>query len=126
MDLLERASSWLETQRQRHLSRAVRYQRGNQCVEVPASVGKSLFELDDGAGGVLRIESRDYLVAAADLQFAGHVVVPQAGDRILDQVGEQQLVCEVTVPDRRPVYSYTDGYRRTLRVHTQVIQSQGD
>ena len=70
-DLLERASNWLEEQRRRHASRVVTYARGSRTLDVLATIGKTLFEVDDGYGIVVRYESRDYLIQAADLVLDG-------------------------------------------------------
>ncbi len=70
-DLMEQAASWLGEQRQAHLSHAVLYCRGDDSAEVPATAGKTVFEIDDGYGAVERFESRDFLIAASALVLAG-------------------------------------------------------
>jgi hypothetical protein len=116
-DLLERASAWLEEQRTRHLTRTVTYRRGAASIPVAATVGKTVFELDDGAGAVLRTESRDYLILAADLSLG----LPQSGDRIVDQ----GWVYEVASFGQEPAWRYSDPYRQTLRIHTKQIEVSG-
>ena len=69
-DLLQQASNWLEEKRTQHAAGSVCYVRGGQTVELSATVGKTTFEVDDGYGVLVRHESRDYLVLAADLKFA--------------------------------------------------------
>ena len=71
-DLLESASNWLEDQRTRHATRTVTYRRGalgsgGPSVDVLATIGRTEFEVDDGAGALVKVESRDYLILAADL-----------------------------------------------------------
>lgn len=112
-DLLERASAWLEEQRSRHLTRTVTYRRGASSSQVAATVGKTVFDLDDGAGALLRVESRDYLILAADLA----VSTPQAGDQIVDQ----GVVYEVASFGSEPAWRYSDPYRRALRIHTKQV-----
>lgn len=112
-DLLERASAWLEDQRTRHLTRTVTYRRGAASSPVAATVGKTVFDLDDGGGAVLRVEARDYLILAADLSLG----TPQGGDRIVDQ----GVVYEVARFGGEPAWRYSDLYRRTLRIHTKQV-----
>ena len=100
-DLLEQASAWLEDQRVKHLTRTVTYQRGGNAAEVLATIGQTVFELDDGAGAMLRVEARDYLVLAADLVLAGVPTLPQRGDRIRETEGGsggRVFVYEVMAP----------------------------
>lgn len=118
-DLLERSSAWLETQRVKHMTRVVVYQRGAESVEVPATIGQTVFQIDDGAGALLRAESRDYLITATDLALGGSPALPQRGDRVRETQGTQVFVYEVMAPGDEPHWRWSDPYRRTLRVHTK-------
>jgi len=120
-DLLQRASAWLEDQRTKHLTQSVVYQRGTDTIEVLATIGSTVFQIDDGAGGVLRIEARDYLISAADLVLAGNPVVPQRGDQIRETQGRQVFVYEVIRPGDEPCWRWSDAYRQTLRIHTKQV-----
>lgn len=120
-DLLERSSAWLENQRVKHMTRPVVYQRGAESVEVPATIGQTVFQIDDGTGALLRTESRDYLVTAADLVLGGSPALPQRGDRIRETQGAQAFVYEVMAPGDEPHWRWSDPYRRTVRVHTKQI-----
>jgi hypothetical protein len=126
-DLLENSSVWLEAQRKRHLTRMVVYQRGvapsPQSVEVAATIGETIFQIDDGAGALLRVESRDYLITAADLVLGGTSVLPQRGDQIreTDALTGQIYVYAVMAPGDEPHWRWSDPYRRTLRVHTKHV-----
>jgi hypothetical protein len=115
-DLLGRASDWLESQRTRFATRLVIYQRGDQQADVAATVGKTVFDLDDGAGAVvIREESRDYLILTADLPFG----LPERGDRIGEAQGGQTFIYEVVGPGHEPCWRYSDPNRKTVRVHTK-------
>ena len=120
-DLLERSSAWLENQRVKHMTRPVLYQRGAASVEVGATIGETVFQVDDGAGALLRVESRDYLITATDLVLGGTSVLPQRGDRVRETQGTQVFVYEVVAPGDEPHWRWSDPYRRTLRVHTKQI-----
>ncbi|MEW6199163.1 MAG: hypothetical protein AB1601_10960 [Planctomycetota bacterium] len=121
VDLLEQGAAWLEDQRTRHMSRTVTYLRGGDSADLPATIGRTEFEQADEYGAIHRTESRDFLVSAAHLVLGDKVVLPQAGDRIRETVGEQIFLYEVMAPGGEPPWRYSDPYRRTLRVHTKFI-----
>jgi hypothetical protein len=123
-DLLAQASAWLEDQRKRHLTQSVVYQRGTATMPVLATIGATIFRLEDGAGALLRVESRDYLITAADLVLAGVSIVPKRGDRILETPGSRTFIYEVSAPGDEPEWRWSDPYRTTLRIHTQQVDSQ--
>ena len=121
-DLLQNAAEWLARQQASHLSRRVRYRRGDAQLDVLARIGRTEFEVESATGLLERIESRDYLIAAVDLVFGGQVSVPQPGDQILETHGAATLVYEVMAPGREPAWRYSDPYRVTLRVHTKQVE----
>jgi len=123
-DLLRTGSDWLETQRTEHLTRSVVYERGASSVAAPATVGRTVFEVDDGAGVLMRVESRDYLVLAAHLVLDGQATVPQRGDRIRETEGTQTFVYEVMAPGKEPPWRYSDPFRKTLRIHTKQVDTE--
>lgn len=123
-DLLEQSSAWLEDQRVKHMTRQVVYQRGTDTVEAPATIGETVFEIDDGGGALLRIESRDYLIRAADLVLAGAPALPRRGDRIRETEGAQVFVYEVASPGDEPFWRWSDPYRKTLRLHTKQVDTE--
>lgn len=118
-DLLDTGLSWLEDQRKRFLSRTVTYRRGNSTVDVQATIGQTIFRLDDGYGAIVRTESRDFLIATADLVLDSAAVLPERGDKIRETVGDEVFVYEVLAPGDEPHFKYSDPYRRTLRIHTK-------
>ena len=79
-NLLQIGASWLADQMKTHASIDVLYERGVEQMPVKATVGKTEFELDDGSGVVVRVQSRDYLIQAADLVLGGSETLPAAGD----------------------------------------------
>lgn len=124
MDLLEKGSAWLESQRHAHLTRTVVYQRGGESVELAATVGRTVFEQADEFGIVHRTESRDFLVLAADLVLNGTRILPKAGDYVREPVGDQVFIYEVMAPGDEPPFRYSDPYRRTLRIHTKHVGTE--
>ncbi|MCL2645615.1 MAG: hypothetical protein FWD61_01255 [Phycisphaerales bacterium] len=130
VDLLQKGMAWLEDQRTKFMTQPVVYQRGGGggegggTVEVPATIGTTVFQIDDGGGALLRIESRDYLILAADLMIGGTPIVPRRGDRIRETSGTgggQVFVYEVVGPGDEPCWRWSDAYRQTLRIHTKQI-----
>lgn len=124
MDLIERGLAWLGAQRHRHLSRLVTYQRGNQSVELAATIGRTEFEQADTFGAIQRTQSRDFLVRTADLVLGGEPTMPVAGDRIREGDGEKTFVYEVMAPGGEPPFRYSDPYRRSLRIHTKHVATE--
>lgn len=123
-NLLEAGSSWLADQMKTHASVDVVYERGAEQVAVKATVGKTEFELDDGSGVVVRIQSRDYLIHAADLQLGGAPTLPVAGDRIRETQGGTTFVYEVMAPGNEPHYRYSDAFRKLFRIHTKHVATE--
>ena len=122
-DLLAWGSNWLESQRTRFATQEVTYQRGVDVATVKATIGRTVFEQVDDFGHRLRIESRDYLILAADLVLGDAVTLPQRGDRIVEQDGVKQQVYEVLAPGKEPHYRHSDPYRQTLRIHTKHVET---
>lgn len=123
-DLLQKASAWLEDQRNRHMTQTVVYQRGSDTVELPATIGTTVFQIDDGASALLRIESRDYLIRAVDLVLGGNAILPKRGDRIRETSGTQVIVYEVVGPGDEPCWRWSDAYWQTLRIHTKQVDTE--
>ena len=124
-DLLEQASAWLDRMRARHAARPVTYCRGEQTVEVQATLGRTVFEIADAYGVVEQSESRDFLIAAADLVLGEAVTLPERGDRIREPQDGKTFVYEVMAPGKEPHYRFSDVYRRTLRIHTRQVAVEG-
>ena len=113
--MLKNAMSWLESQRKKYLSNPVIYRRGKQSAEIPATIGKTLFKIQDEYGRTIYYESRDYLISSADLILKGAVTIPMKGDEII----ENGFIYEVMAPANEPEWRYSDTYRNTLRIHTK-------
>lgn len=122
-DMLGQGSKWLEDQRHKHLSRPVVYQRGEESIELSATVGRTEFEQVDQSGMVNKIESRDFLVRRSDLILDGAPSLPKAGDRIRETSGNEVFIYEVMSPlgGNEPPFRYSDPNRHTLRIHTKHV-----
>ncbi len=124
-DVLDKGSAWLEAQRTQHMTRTVTYLRDGDSVDVAATIGRTEFEQADEFGVIHKFESRDYLVLTADLVLAGMQTLPKAGDRIRETDGTTTFVYEVMAPGNEPPFRYSDPYRRTLRIHTKHVATEG-
>ena len=125
-DMLGQGSAWLEDQRHKHLSRPVVYQRGEESIELAATIGRTEFEQVDQSGLVNKIESRDFLVRRSDLILDGAPSLPKAGDRIREVNSEHVFIYEVMSPlggpsGGEPPFRYSDPDRHTLRIHTKHV-----
>jgi len=123
-DLLEQGAAFLDDQRHRHMSREVVYRRGAEEKEVQATIGRTEFEQTDEAGLIHRVESRDFLIRAADLDLGAGPIQPKAGDQVREQAGTQVLVYEVNAPGGQPPWRFSDPYRRVMRVHTKFVDTE--
>jgi len=124
-DLLEQASAWLDRMRAKHMARPVTYFRGEESVEVQATLGRTVFEIADAYGVVEQSESRDFLIPAADLVLGEAMTLPVRGDRIRETQDGKTFVYEVMAPGKEPHYRFSDVYRRTLRIHTRQVAVEG-
>ena len=123
-DMLAQGSAWLEDQRNAHMTRTVVYQRSGDSVELPATIGRTLFEQADEFGIIHKLESRDFLVLRNDLVLSGVQILPKAGDRVRDPDGDNTQVYEVMAPGPEPAFRYSDPYRKTLRIHTKHVGAE--
>lgn len=123
-DLLDRGSAFIDAQRHQHLTRPVTYRRGSDEKQVQATVGRTEFEQADEAGLIHRVESRDFLIRAADLDLGSEPIQPRAGDQLREQAGSQVLVYEINAPGGQPPWRFSDPYRRMIRVHTKLVGTE--
>jgi len=121
--MLATGSAWLEAQRTAYLSTEVIYDRSGVQVTLSATVGRTEFEQTDDYGIVHRLESRDFLIIAADLVLSGELTTPQSGDLIRETAGTGSVIYEVMAPGGEPPWRYSDLYRTTLRIHTKQVDT---
>jgi hypothetical protein len=124
-DVLEAGSNWLQEQRKAHMSCEVVYRRDLFNSAVAATVGRTVFEQDDGVGTIIRNEVRDYLIDTADLVLPKlGQVLPERGDKIEETEGSKTFIYEVVSIGSEPHWRYSDPYRKTLRIHTKHIATE--
>ena len=120
-NLLKQGAAWLARTQARHAAEVVTYLRGEASVRVRATVGRSEFEVDDGAGTLTRSQTRDYLVPAGELVLDGAATEPQPGDRIVEGPLDAGQAYEVRPPPGVPAWRWSDDFRTTLRIHTRYV-----
>ena len=120
-NLLQTGSDWLGDQLKAHAATEVLYVRGLEQVLVLATIGRTEFEIEDGSGVVERVQSRDYLIPAADLVLGGSQSLPEPGDQIHEAQEDRTFVYEVMAAGNEPCWRYSDPYRRVLRIHTKQV-----
>lgn len=127
-DLIQNGLAWLDEQRHAHLTQPVLYVRDDESashtVALQATIGRTEFEQVDELGMVRKLQSRDFLIRAADLVLDGVTTVPRSGDRVRETVGAQTFVYEMMAPGGEPPWRYSDPYRRALRVHTKHVATE--
>lgn len=117
--MLQTGLAWLESRRHACLTHTVTYTRGEHSAAVAATVGKSQFDLNDGAGATIRVEARDYLIRAQDLIVDGLPIIPEPGDTITENLAGVDVVYEVNDYGQIPCWNYSDPSRITMRIHTK-------
>lgn len=119
-DLIANGAAWLADQRKAHLSKEIAYVTGATSTNLLATVGKTEFEVV-GEGGVMeRTESRDFIVATADLSSP-----PARGDQIRETVGATVHLFEVMAPvQSAPAWRWADASRTAYRIHTRLVGTE--
>jgi hypothetical protein len=114
-DLLRQGSQWLAAQLGEHAAGPVTYARGEVEVEVPATLGRTQMEVDDGYGLRLAAHATDFLIAAADL--AETFGEPEIGDRITVD-GDAYEVLDLA---GQGAWRWSDPHRTMFRIHTKDV-----
>lgn len=113
-DMIAAGAAYLAARLKSAASSSVAYVRGTSSGVVRATVAKSMFQTADANGIVESWESRDFIVAVADLPFGE----PRRGDKIVETLNGNNVTYEVTSPRGVPIFHYGDSFRNTVRVHT--------
>ena len=123
-DLLKTGLAWLEGQRKAHMASPVLYCRGDEEVEVLATIGKTDFEVEDESGFVVQTHATDFLIATADLVLAGGRTLPREGDRIKVAGDSETVVYEVMRLGDESHYRFSDPHRNALRIHAKQVETE--
>lgn len=101
---------------------SVTYSRGATSATITATIGETVFE-SDNEFGVLRIETRDYIVTRSRLDAAGFGE-PERGDRITETQGDDVVTHEVLDRQGMMPFRYCDQSRKRIRIHTTRVQQR--
>ena len=124
-DLLQRGMVWLTNQLQDHASQPVVYVRGELYVELKATLGRTVFALDQEITGVpVEYGEVDFLIRSSDLVLAGQRVEPADHDEIWWTDEGVTRVYEALAPGNEPSWRYADPFRRMFRIHTKFIRTE--
>lgn len=119
-DMIAKGVDWFESQRKLHLAVNVVYQPKGSLIShtIPATIGGSRWDLVDAGGQMVRFDTRDYFIAAADYGAA-----PTRGDRITETMPDgTSKTYEVVAPGGAANHwSWGDRGHRVRRIHTQAV-----
>lgn len=126
-DMLREAAVWQENLRKAYTAGDVQYLRapGDESFPVRATKGRSIFEVDDGSGFTVQLETTDWLILAEDfVDGGGELMVPAVGDQVIDAWSNAiSRSYEVIAPSGRPQWRWSDPYHTTLRIHTKYVDT---
>jgi hypothetical protein len=122
-DMLQKGQEWLASKLTQHASRQVVYRRGELGATLQATIGKSMYDQDDGEGIVTRSQVRDFLIDTYALLSSIIGTLPRRGDTIVEIDGEHTFIFEVMALGGDPPWRYSDPFRLKLRIHTKQIES---
>ena len=113
MGLLEEGQLWLSSQREAWLSVPVEYlRRDGERLRVHATLGRTLFKVENSYGITIHVYSRDFLIPVEFLPKD-----PQSGDKIFYDGVEY----EVLAPQDEPVWRWSGTIHQVRRIHTKEI-----
>ena len=118
-DMLAAGAAWLTDRLRSSAASTVAYVRSGNTATVPATIGQSRFESQDGSGVIEQWESRDFIIKTAELPYGE----PQRGDRIYEQLGGVAQIYEVAAPRGVPLFHYGDAFQTCVRVHTKRVDA---
>jgi len=120
-DLIQSGLASLSTWRKAHAAQTVTYRRGAETVDVTATYGPVTWRFDNEFGITVRAEVFDFMISVADLVLNGSAVEPARHDEIDVVAGGATRTYVVGSPNEEPAWRFTDGYRRTFRIHTNLV-----
>ncbi len=120
-NVLQDGILWLSNQMDEHVSIDIVYQRNADLIPLKATKGRSLFEQVDANNMVIGVESRDFLVSSSNLMLHSQRIEPIEGDQIIESVGSETWLYEVTAFINDQCFRYCDPFRLRMRIHTKFI-----
>ena len=129
-DMLADGAAWLTDRLRSSAASTVAYVRSGNTATVPATIGQSRFESQDGNGVIEQWESRDFIIKTDELPYGE----PRRGDLIIEELDGVATFYEVTAPRGVPVFHWADAFQEVIRIHTKqvdrditfIVTEQGD
>lgn len=115
-DLLGTGAAWMHAKLAANASRPVMYRRGAQEVEVQATIGQTIFRIDDG-GALVRVVTRDFIIDSAAL---ADFEDPKRGDEITEMVNGIPRIYRLVNPGGEPHWRWSGPDSTRLRIHTSL------
>jgi len=119
-DLFSDAAALVNSVLEDYGATLVTYARGSEEITVAATIGETVFRLNQN-GGVTRMQARDFIISAASLVIGGGQTTPRRGDRITQTTGSTSRTFEVLAPGGEPEWRWSDRHHSRLRIHTKEI-----
>jgi hypothetical protein len=117
-DMLKDGEQWLVGKQAASAAQVVVYSRASDSVSLPATIGRSQWEVPDTSGLLLRVESRDYVIETDLLLLNSSPIEPAVGDLIT----ESGFVYEVSPPGPGLAHwSWAGDHRTAYRIHTKLV-----
>ena len=109
--------TWLKD----HAGVTLTYTRGANSVAITGTVSLHEYQVADAEGIITVVNSRDYIVHAADLIISGAEITPRAGDRIAETIDSTVNTFEVMSIDGTRAFEPVDPDNVLLKIHTKRI-----
>ena len=119
MDLLATGKTWLKDQRYKHMSRTATYRRGDDSVELSASIRRGMADVMDADGTYVTAQAAVIRLRSEDLVLAGFVAFPSVGDRIVYTAAGKLVVCEVLGDGPRALFTADDS--GSFKINTKIV-----
>jgi hypothetical protein len=103
----------------------IRYSRGASSVTLPATFGRSEFQVEDQDGIRVEWSDRDFILQTSALVLDSAVAEPIRGDKVetLDSNGSTIDTFEVLAPAGAKPFKYCDPQEQLIRVHSKKMPS---
>ena len=116
--------TWLSGQRRKSLAREVVYISGSKRGTVLAAVGSSTFEQTSSNNLASEVQSRDYIIARADLLLSEvggtpELHEPAEGDQIRETINGKVHIYKVLALPGVPVAMDREASKVSIRIHTK-------
>lgn len=115
-DIIADAAGWLAQQRKAVMSQTVQWRRGGDTASVSATVGRTVFEIENTSGRVESITSRTFTINTSDL-----TTTPQERDEIVETFNGVEIRNAVFSPGGTPAVVFADSAKTAWKVYTKVI-----